>query len=504
MPPARVSSTAVPTQRVSRNGPAFVRFRPLDGGYVVTSATGRWAWLDRDEFAALCEGRIGKDHPRHDELAAAGMLRAELDEDEAARTLRERLHHLFVGPSVHVLHVTSRCAPHCAACAAAGRDPSAGDDMPRDVAERIVDAAFMSTSNRLSIELGGGDPLVHLPLVRHIVEYGRKKNLLARKFVRFTLQTSLDPLSDDAVALIVDNRVLVRTVFDGPPDLHEAHRPFARSAPWRSVRDALTRLAQAFEAAGLDPAQYQPEASLTLRADTMTRWREVVDAYVEAGLRSIAFDPMPRLAFPGHAGATGDAPHASLDLFAQTYDEALRYILDLNRQGVPLRERVASTFLARILTADAAWDPDLRSPCGAGVGQLAFTPDGMAWTCPEGIGAGMLDDGADSSFRLASIRTAGYHDLMNHPTVRSLVVASTLEGHPEGWADAYAPYLAVCPVHNYLAQGSIHGRGRDNPLLARRIAVLDTLFRILRDADDETHSILERWARPAEEVTWFE
>ena len=110
----------------------------------------------------------------------------QIDLDQAVRRYRNLHSFLHHGPSQHVLALTSRESAD-----------DEGPDMSLELADRAVDCAFMSTSPRLTFVLRGGDPLMVSDLVRHVVEYVEDKNRLARKEVRFVLQTPVTTLDEE-------------------------------------------------------------------------------------------------------------------------------------------------------------------------------------------------------------------------------------------------------------------------------------------------------------------
>jgi radical SAM protein with 4Fe4S-binding SPASM domain len=160
------------------------------------------------------------------------------------------------------------------------------------------------------------------------------------------------------------------------------------------------------------------------------------------------------------------------------------------RAGSRTVERFAGIFLTKILRGDDPGYLDIRSPCGAGIGQLAYDATGAIYTCDEGR---MLAREGDETFRLGHVRDARYRALMAHPTVRAMLVASNLDAQPACTACAYRPYCGVCPVHNHKTQRSLAGRTRESSLCAAYIGIQDFLFETLARADGPTRAVLERW-----------
>lgn len=50
---------------------------------------------------------------------------------------------------------------------------------------------------------------------------------------------------------------------------------------------------------------------------------------------------------------------------------------------------------------------ELRSPCGAALGQLAFTASGNVYTCDEGR---MMAEMGDDAFKLGNVFENGYDE----------------------------------------------------------------------------------------------
>ena len=165
-------------------------------------------------------------------------------------------------------------------------------------------------------------------------------------------------------------------------------------------------------------------------------------------------------------------------------------MLELNRQGVEILERYAGIFLTKILRGEDPNFLDLRSPAGAGIGQLAYNYDGKIFSCDEGR---MLHEMGDSKFQLGDVHTSGYHDLVGHDTVRAMVLASNLDGQPDCVNCAYQPYCGTISTFNYKNQGSIFGRMRESSVCAVHKGIQDYLFEKLAAGDPHVLRSFERW-----------
>jgi radical SAM protein with 4Fe4S-binding SPASM domain len=175
------------------------------------------------------------------------------------------------------------------------------------------------------------------------------------------------------------------------------------------------------------------------------------------------------------------------------YADAIDHIVAFNRLGHDFVERTAALIMAKVLGGHEPNFLDLRSPCGAGIGQVAYGHDGGLYTCDEGR---MVGRAGDDCFRLGHVAETPYRDAIAGPVVRATVLASVLEGQPHCSTCAYKPWCGVCPVHNYCEQGSLHGRMAESSWCRLRMGVFDLLLGRLRRADAFERGLFERWATP--------
>ncbi len=357
-----------------------------------------------------------------------------------------------------------------------------------------MDIAFETTSPGLIIEFQGGEPLVNWPVVQHIIEYALQKNALAGKQLSFALVTNLSLMDDEKLDYLVDRRVQMCTSLDGPADIHDQVRHFSGGASHELTVGWMARINAAYRALGLDPHQYRVEALPTVTRLSLRRATELIDHFAAVGCNAVflrALDPL------GFAATTRRKLGYTSDEFLAFYDEALDRVVSLNREGRDFVERNAAMIFAKVLGHHEPNFLDLRSPCGAGIGQLAYNYDGRVFTCDEGR---MVDRADDDCFALGDVGQASYRDLVTHKTVGAMVLASTLDGVPHCATCVYKPWCGVCPVHNYVEQGSIHGRMADSSWCRRYMGLFDLLMTRLQRADDFERTLFERWARVREQT----
>jgi His-Xaa-Ser system radical SAM maturase HxsB len=468
--------------------PAFFRFRPVADKVVVTSQSGDWLLLTRDEFQQFSEGAVERGGPLWDRLVERSLVRSELNVERASDRLRAHKPFLHTGPNLHIVVVTLRCNETCVYCHASRADMDATHtDMTPELAEQTVDLILESTSPDVTIEFQGGEPLVNFPVVEHIIEYARERNRTVGKKLEFTMVSNLSLMDEQKLAVLLSNKVQICTSIDGPEQLHDKQRKLPGLSAQRAATHWIRRINDAYREMGLDDTLYRVEALLTTTAETLPRWKDVVDTYVDLGCRALFLRPVDPFGFADKTGHRVEYPRAE---YLRFYREAVDYMLELNRGGVQILERFAAIFLTKILGGQDPNFLDIRNPCGAGIGQVAYNYDGKVFTCDEGR---MLHEMGDSTFHLGDVGVTGYRQLMGHETVRAMAIASNLDAQPDCVNCAYNPYCGVCPVHNHKTQGSLFGRMRESTLCAVHKGIQDYLFEKLGQGQPDVLETFRRW-----------
>lgn len=468
-----------------------VRFRTVGGRVLLTNDTGDHALVSQEEFQGLLDGHPPTAPERRDELARKGLLGGTRSAEEEAAGLARRKGFLATGPYLHVLVTTLRCNQGCVYCHASRIGMSSpGHDMTLETADQAVAVALQSPSPTLTFEFQGGEPLANYPVVRHVIERALEQGRGSGKSIRFSLVSNLSLMDDEKMAFLIDHGVQICTSLDGPQDLHDANRPFAGGSSHAETVRWMDRINRAYLDRGLDPDLYHVEALLTVTRASLPRARDIVDEYVRRGLQAIFVRPLNPFGFATQTwGKIGYGTGEFLAFYRAVLDD----LVARNKTGVQMLERLSTIFLSKILSGTDPNYLDIRSPCGAGIGQIAYDHDGSVFCCDEGR---MVNQMGDPMFRMGHLSRDGYGDLVESEVVRSLCVASCLEALPGCSSCAYLPYCGSCPVFNYATQGNIFGRMPDNEKCRLHMGVLDDLFGRLAAADPDTDAIFRRWAIP--------
>lgn len=461
--------------------PAFFRFERLPVGVLVTNDGGRWAMLGNKEFDAFAAGKVREGSALARRLLPLNFFRERLDLESEEKGLRGLSAGLFSGPSLHILVLTLRCNLACVYCRASC-GTGAGTDMDWPTARRSVDLAFSSSAPGITIEFQGGEALLNWPVLKRSVDYALSKNRRAKKDLALTVVTNLALMDREKVDFLVSRGVSVCTSLDGPADLHDANRRRLGGGSHARAEKWLGEISKRARGGGRDSL---PSALMTTTRQSLGRGRDIVDEYRRLGLGGVFLRPLSPIGYAGSVWKDIGYPPSS---FAAFYDDALSYVMKINLAGERFVERNAALLARKILRREDPNYLDLRSPCGAAAGQLAYNWDGQVYTCDEGR---MVGARGDFLFRTGPCGGGAPSDHASSAAARLCAMASCLESQHHCFRCAYKPYCGVCPVHNYETQGSPWGNIAAGSWCAVQKGIFSAVFRRL--ARPRERRVIESW-----------
>ncbi|MEG1930916.1 MAG: His-Xaa-Ser system radical SAM maturase HxsB, partial [Anaerovorax sp.] len=351
-----------------------------------------------------------------------------------------------------------------------------GNMMSIETAEKCVDLALQSPNNYLSFEFQGGEPLLNFKTIEHIVKYTKMHQGL--KKISFNLVSNLTILDEYKINFIKQHHISVSTSLDGDSTLHNINRPCLQGNSYE-IWAKNYKILQSQLDCNIGAIQTTTKYSLN-------KYKEIVDEYIHNGLETVFLRPLTPL---GYAATRWDELGYTAEDFVSFYDKSLKYIIERAKNGANIREGHASLFLCKILDHVAGNYTELRSPCGAALGQLAYNYDGAIYTCDEGR---MMAEMGDHSFRVGTVHS-NYKDLVTGSICKSMAVASCLESIPQCSDCVYSPYCGVCPVLNYASHGNIFADMPNHFKCKIYSGMLDSIFDLLLKNDAATQFILKSW-----------
>ena len=451
-----------------------------DSHLLLTNDFGAYSFVTRKELKSLLENTLPQDGALYSELCENGFILPYSSQelaDMVSTRYRNAKNYLFGVTSLHIFVLTTACNLNCIYCQARDHEDDPHSKMDIATAQRAVDIALQSPEKVLSFEFQGGEPTLNFETLRFIVTYAEQHK--GHHELLFSVVTNLIHCTEEMMDFFKAHHIHVSTSLDGHAMLHDLNRSTrAKQGTHSIVCNCVKTLQQREIPVG---------AIQTTTRHSLPYAKEIVDSYRDLGFNSIFVRPLTKL---GTAVGNWEEIGYEADEFVRFYEECLQYIIDLNKQGISFTEGHASLFLSKILHGKAQNYMELRSPCGAAVGQVAYFCNGDVYTCDEGR---MLASMGDTAFKLGNVFTHTYDEMMASPVCKTVCLSSTLEGLPECADCVYHPYCGTCPVLNYAADRNIFKRQAQDYRCRIYKGMLDTIFKILYRNDPEEIAIISKW-----------
>jgi uncharacterized protein len=442
------------------------RFARSGGKVLLTNLVGEHLFVDEPEFDSILSGGLPTSSPLVEKLRSKHLIRLageELPLELLALKTRTRYERLSQFTGLHIFVTTLRCEHSCPYCQVSRQSADkARYDMSEETAERALDVVFQSPSEYIKIEFQGGEPLLNFPLLEEIVARAELRNEEYGRNLSFVIATNLALLDDHVVDFAREHDLYFSTSLDGPRDLHNRNRPRPGGDSWERTVAGIRRIR---EELGID----RVSALMTTTRASLDRAKEIVDCYLEQGLRSIFLRPISPYGF-----AVKTKSHAAYDVegWLRFYEEGLDYIIELNAQGIPVSEQYATIVLRKMLTNEDPGYVDLMSPPGIGIAAVVYNYDGDVYASDEGR---MLAEMGDTTFCLGNVHRDSYAEIfLSDELLRPLEESFTLSA-PMCSDCAFEPFCGADPVFHRATVGDFLGRKPDSAFCKRNMAI----FRLL-------------------------
>ncbi|MBL7197986.1 MAG: His-Xaa-Ser system radical SAM maturase HxsB [Candidatus Omnitrophica bacterium] len=452
----------------------------INGEYLLSNYFGSWDILTKKEFKEIEQFNLKEDGPLFKRLYKKGLILGEKNLKELIDNYRELNSHLFTDAGLHIVVVTTRCNLNCLYCQAKADKPK---DMNTEVAAKVLDCLLTVRNPNVNLEFQGGEPFLNWDTVKFLIENARKVNIPSSKSLAISMVTNGTLWDREKINYLINHNVSICISLDGPKEIHNKNRVFKDGkGSYQKVREAIEDLKEIYRERGLEnerPIDLLP---------TITRYslqfpKEIIDEYVSFGARKIAIRPVSQIGIAQkHWEKIGYSPE-EFNLF---WAKALDYILELNRKGVEISERMAYVFLKKILKKQNPGYVDLMSPCGAGRQVLAYMSDGDVYPCDEARMAG------SDIFKLGNVLNDKYEDLMKSPNLFPVCQASLVDLWD--YNNAYLPWIGVCPVVNYILTGNLVPRIHANPMYKIYRFQIEYLFKKMME-DKKNEEIFNEWVK---------
>lgn len=459
----------------------YFNFKVFGDVVLLTNDFGKYAFVSKNEFKKIISKTVEPNSELEKKLIETHMIYSETEleySDINKYRIREIKSHMNSATSLHIFVVTTSCNMSCVYCQANNGKTKPHLFMDEDTAERAVDIALQSPEEYLSFEFQGGEPLLNFEIIKHIVRYTEEKK--GKHIVSYNIVTNLTLLSDEMLDFFVQYAFSISTSIDGSQMVHDRNRIFPDGA---GTYDRVIESVNKIRNAGLQVGAIETTTRMSLNYP-----EEIVRAYVNMGFDSIFIRPLTPL---GKATVNWDKIGYSPEEFINFYRRGLEELIAINKNGTFIKEEHASILLKRIDGQPMNY-MELRSPCGAGIGQLAYYPDGNVFTCDEGR---MLYEMGQDIFGLGNVYEHSYQEIVESGVCRTVCASSILEAIPGCCDCVYQPYCGTCPVVNYARDNDVIEKTPRGYRCKIYSGMLDSLFEYFLNGDEATICVLNSWSR---------
>ena len=352
----------------------FFNFRKYKNSYLLTNDFGDYVFLTKEEFYSFLKDKINKESDLYQTLLQKQFIipakKAEIIQ-QTQQDYRFSKSYLLSATSLHIFVVSNECNMRCVYCQARNEESHIKGVMSKEIAKRAVDIALQSPEKNLNFEFQGGEPLLNFEIIKYIVEYSQQNKTFHN--INYSIVSNLTLITDEILEFCSKNHIGISTSLDGPEKVHNSNRPYINGlGTFADVKNGINKAKDKNISLG---------AIQTTTKFSLSYAKEIIDQYLELGFTDIFIRPLTPLGTAKEVWSTiGYTPEE----FLVFYRQCIRYILDLNLNGKSVREGHSQLFLGKILRKQTSNYMELRSPCGASIGQIAYYHDGNIYTCDEG------------------------------------------------------------------------------------------------------------------------
>ncbi len=472
----------------------FFRFKKFDDkSFLITNDIWKYSFLDKEQFNDFISWKI-ESWEKYNELLEKSFLKDSNYENDMIDKFARKNKFLAFWPTLHIVVTTLRCNHKCQYCHAAVAPMTAKNmDMTEEIAKKVVDTIFYTSSPDLTIEFQWGESLVNWDIVKFIVEYANFKSFHLWKRVSFAIVTNLTLMDDEKMNFLLDNNIWISTSLDWDEETHNFNRTFKEWNSFDKVIYWIKKINEEYKKRWIDS---KVGALLTVTKKTLSKYKEVIDTYLSLWLDWIFLRPLNPYWF---ASVEIEKLWYTTEEFIEFYYKCLDYIIEINKNWTPFKEMLSSIYLSKILTSDDPNYLDERSPCWACIWQVAYNYNWKVYSCDEGR---MFSRMWDENFLMVDLNEVdfseypwyeAYKAMIWSETTKIMVQASALDWLPWYNESVYKPYIWVCPIHSYKTSWNIVPNYSKDHKKILDYAVLDYLFNKLRLKENK--EIFESWTK---------
>lgn len=473
-------------RKINQDIYTLFNFKEIDKNtYLITNDFGYYEYISKKDLLKLINNKLEKNNKIYNKLSEKGFISNRLNFDDLYKNWKNKHESIYYGTGLHIFVMTLRCNHKCLYCqSSAIGENNKNVDMDIYAAKKSVDIALESPRGGITIEFQGGEPLLNWNVLKNTILYAKRKAKDKKKVLKLAIVTNFSTMDKQKAKFLIDNEVSICTSLDGPEKIHNKNRLYSNGNSYKETVKWINYFNKLSDFDIKGKKAFKPSALLTVTKFSLHHYKEIIDEYIKNNLDHIFLRPITPI---GYAAKYWDKIGYTVEEFLDFYKKSLNYILDLNLKDKLFIEKTAVIFLQKILKSKDPKYLDLRSPCGASIGQMAYNYNGDIYTCDEGRMIGWL---GNELFKIGNIKNK-YEELIHNPVTKTVCFSSILETQHSCFKCVYKPYCGQCPVYNYATQNSIWGNMTSNYRCQLYTGILDYIFKLLKN--DKYKSIFKKW-----------
>ena len=448
--------------------------RISDNRFLISNMLRQFQFLNHEQFDSLFAGKI--DHELEEVLKSKKFLADNID--EVAREYRKLNAGLFSSTSLHIFVLTLACNLRCLYCQAE-YNWIENAFMSTEIAKRSVDIALQTPQQNLFFEFQGGEPLLNFKTLKTIIEY--TESVRGDKKVSYSLVTNAQAMTGLILDFLYAHDVKISFSIDGIKSIHDQDRP---------TKDGSSNFDRVNHWFKIAKEKYNNSNRIsvlpTITKLNLSRAEEFIDFFCDLEVPYISIrelSPFGRVS--KNRGLISYTPEEFLDFYRRCMD----YLIKLNlKNKTRMRESMTEIILQKIFGKHVVNYPDLRSPCGAAIGQIAYNWNGDIYTCDEGR---MMSNIGRQDFRIGNVFENSYRECIE--SACEICNSSCIETNPSCSNCVYHPICGICPVYNFFTQNDFVGV----PIKQDRCKILRGIFDYVIEwmncEDESKRSLCMEW-----------
>lgn len=465
----------------------FFRFKKFDSEkYLITNDAWKFEFLNLEEFNIFVSWENLESLNKYDSLLKKWFIKDKDYETKMTWSVALKNHFVWTWPTLHMIITTLRCNHKCKYCHAAVAPMSAKNmDMNIETAKKVVDTIFFTNSPWLTIEFQGWESLVNYEVVQFITTYAKQRAFHLKKDLSLVMVSNLTLLTEEKLKWLLDEWVDICTSLDWDEITHNNNRAWFKE--WNSF-EKVTYWMKRLDEEKQKRWMWKVWALLTVTKETISKYKEIIDTYVELGQDWIFL----RWLNPyGFAVAEIEELAYNDDDWIGFYKKSLDYIIEINKKGTVFKETITTIYLQKIFNQRDPAFMDIRSPSGIAIGWVAYNFDGRIYASDESRMLWRMWDDAFFMTEATENAEQNYKNMINSDVTKVAIQSSTLDWLPWYNDHVYKPYLGVDIIHNYKTSWNLYNPLAKDWKMKIQIAIIDYIFEKLQNPEDE--KVLMSW-----------